>query len=280
MKLVPSKLFSFLQNETISLMEYQKLLSCPKISAAKEPSLQGTRWLGRIIHVVDADTFVIGKYAGDNLVRYTVRLMHLDSAEVKHLGESAAKTTPYEQALGALTKNYILQKLSPNQFKMSTEDIYGWQAQQKVFNKEAVIVMVDCPSVDSEGKRLDNDKYGRELGNVAILQDESDGSGWDVAQLLIQKRLVDPYEGKTKQRTFMTSTTFLDDLLDEIGHENVEHLKTLFAQLPDETPVVVDKPTEPTKRPVLKRQEIPREAVKVTTKTSLPEPRPKRIRRV
>ena len=236
-------------------MEFQKLLCCPKVSDAKEPSLQGTRWLGRIIYIIDADTFVIARYINDTLVRYKVRITCIDSAEIQH--EKGEETvTPYEQALGALTKSYLLNKMSPNNFKVCTEDVYDWRAQQKVFNKEPIMVMVDCPSIDKEGKKIVLDKYGRELGSVAVLQDESDCTGWDVAQLLIEKELVDRYEGKTKKRSFMKSTTFLDKLSDQIGDENVHQLKTLFTQLPEvtEPELPEDTPTKVATPPTRKRR--------------------------
>lgn len=238
----------------MNIEEYEKLVAVPKVSSAQEPNNRGTKWLARLIYVTDADTIVVARFVDGRLQREKVRLTYVDAAEIKHT-DGERIVTPYEQALGAVTKNYILNRLAPESFKVSLIDSYKDHAQKKVFDVKPIILEVTCPMTDSKGKEIDLDRYGRNLAAVSVITSEND-KGWDITQDLLSKELVDKYEGGTKARSFMKSTAFLDPLESSLGAEIVNQLKDLFKQIPRE------------------------ETVEVTTKTSLPEPRPKRIRRV
>lgn len=219
-----------------TVADCQKLVACPKVSKAQEPNNRGTCWLARLIYVIDADTIVVARYVDERLQREKVRITLIDAGEVKH--ETAErKVTPYEQALGSVTKNYILNRLSPDDFGISTSDKYKDMAQKKVFDRKPVIVKVDCPMTDSKGKEIDLDRYGRNLAAVTVTQIGATEVDWDIAQDLLEKCLVDKYEGETKVRSFMRTTAFLDPLKTILGTGIIAQLKTLYSQLTDDEKV-------------------------------------------
>ena len=210
--------------------ECQKLLACPKVSKAQEPNNRGTCWLARLIYVVDADTIVVARYVDDKLQREKIRITDIDAGEVKHLSGDR-KVTPYEQALGAVTKNYILNSLSSDHFQIDITDKYKDMAQKKVFDVKPIIVKVNCPMTDSKGKVIDLDRYGRNLAAVTVIQIGEKSINWDIGQDLLEKQLVDNYEGEKKARSFMKSTNFLNSQNNTFGVEIIAKLNKLFAQL-------------------------------------------------
>lgn len=192
------------------IADEERLKACPKISAARSPSVCGTKWTARIIYVKDADTVVVARFCphSDQLEARTVRTTLNDCPEVFH-SKSKIQPSKYEAMLGYMAKTIILNKMLPDQFKVVAEEMYDWRKQKKVFDQYPVIVEVDCPALDSKGKTVVPDPYFRDLGKITVT---SCDEPWDVAQTLINLGLADPYEGGKKERTFMKSTKCLDNL--------------------------------------------------------------------
>lgn len=183
--------------------EKERLRTCPKVSGVKAPNQMGKKWIARVINIIDADTLNVAKCHGDCLERRTVRVTEIDTAEINH-ARGDKKVSEFEQKLGARAKNTVLHTMLPAHFQILDEDVYDWRKQQKIFDTEAVFVLVDCPSKDREGKNMVSDPYGRDLGAVKILNASCDeSSGIDIASLLVDGGLADRYYGGTKQRNFM-----------------------------------------------------------------------------
>ena len=244
------------------------LRDCSKISAVKLPNNRGSKFLARLIYIVDADTIHVAGCVDGRLQRHKIRVTLVDAAEINHK-DGDRIVTPYEQALGSVTKSYVLNRLSPADFKVTTTDEYNDRVQKKVFDAKPVMLLIDCPMTDTKGKEIDLDPYGRDLGAVTVLENNSAEKGWDLAQDLISKELVDLYEGGTKKRSFMRSTAFLDPLEAVLGSPTVEQLKSLYANLSEEDKMMGNNPQAPEVAP----QNIP-----VTTKTG-PEDKPVRPKR-
>ena len=206
----------------------KKLTQCPKVSQAEPPSLRGTSWTGRVIYVKDADTLSIARYCpvSDQLEARTIRITMIDAPEVPHTRGNKL-ISEYETMLGFLAKSFVLHKMLPDQFAVTTDDLYGWRMQKKIFDSHPVLVQVNCPSVDSRGKKIELDPYSRDLGSVNVIK--QDGC-WDIAQSLIATKLVDAYEGGSKKRSFMTSLACLDNLGNFTGENVLTRVRTAFAQ--------------------------------------------------
>lgn len=208
-----------------------RLKQCPKISNAEPPSMCGTKWLARVIYVKDADTIVVARFCPitDRLEARTIRTTHNDGPEVPHT-KSKIKPSKYEAMLGYIAKTIVLNKMLPDQFKISAEDSYDWRKQKKIFDQHPIIVEVDCPAVDSKGKNIDLDPYFRDLAKVIVM---SGTEPWDVAQTLIQLGIADPYEGGKKDRTFMKSTKCLDNLGTVVASDILQNVRDAYKEITD-----------------------------------------------
>lgn len=211
--------------------EVERLKTCPKISAAEPPSVCGTKWPARIIYVKDADTIVVARFCpnSDRLEARTVRTTQNDCPEVPHT-KSKVQPSKYEAMLGYMAKTIVLNKMLPDHFKVVAEDVYDWRKQKKIFDQFPVIVEVDCPALDSNGKKIDLDPYFRDLGKIVVTSCEKP---WDVAQTLIDLGIADPYEGGKKERTFMKSTKCLDNLSNIVPTETIQKARDAFKTIND-----------------------------------------------
>ena len=191
--------------------QYAKLWDEQKISKtpAPNPTLRGLKLFGRVISVVDGDTAYIATCVNGSLLRFTVRVAHLDCPEMDHeFGE--VTVTEHEHKLGCRGKNTVLHHMLPNHFQILDEDVYTWQKQRPIFDANPVMVVLDC-SVPEDAKQK-SEKYKRELAKISIVKDKNDEKGRDIAEILIEAGLADPYEGGTKVRSFMKNAPKDDKL--------------------------------------------------------------------
>lgn len=191
--------------------QYAKLRDEPKISKTPtpNPTLRDMKLYGRVISVVDGDTAYIATCVNGSLLRFTVRVAHLDSPEMDH-GFGEVTVTEYEHKLGCRAKNTVLHHMLPDHFNLVDEDVYTWQKQRPIFDANPVMVVLDC-TVPEDAKQK-REKYKRELAQVMVVKDKDDEKGSDLAKLLIDAGLADPYGGGTKVRSFMKNAPKNDKL--------------------------------------------------------------------
>lgn len=134
-------------------------------------SLDGIKTYCRLIDVYDGDTMTCIIPLFDNLYKFSIRLIGIDTAEIK--------TKNDQVKLSALdAKNRVI--------SLTTNKIFDHNDQFKEYLKNnPIILWIHCYKFD---------KYGRLLAEVYLNKNDE----LHISSILIQENLAVPYDGKTK----------------------------------------------------------------------------------
>ena len=137
--------------------------------AAPDFSLKGYASWARVVSVYDGDTIKVVMPFYDKSYRFSLRLMGIDTAEIKGGSNMALKA-----------RNRLVQLITESDCERWTKKQIEGMLMNTVF-----LVWVEC---------LDFDKYGRVLARVSLVE-----GGTSFSDILVSEGLAHVYNGGTKE---------------------------------------------------------------------------------
>lgn len=150
----------------------EEQLKTLKITDVSEYSLAGKKFIGKVVDVYDGDTCKIIFLQDGNFIRYTCRLLGIDTPEMK------SKT---DQAYNA--RNRLIQLATNIPIDLANKSTHS--AITKQCHANTKLVNVEC---------YDFDKYGRLLIKLSCIDNPVCFS-----DIMIAEKLANSYDGGTKQ---------------------------------------------------------------------------------
>ena len=133
-------------------------------------SLNGNKYIAKVVNVIDGDTIVAIIYLFDNFYKFNIRLNGIDTCETK---SSNIKI----KNLGLEAKYRILELITNKKYKdLDRNSIIN------IFKNDTYLVQISC---------YDFDKYGRLLADIFI-------NDQNISNILIKEKLAYSYDGKVK----------------------------------------------------------------------------------
>jgi endonuclease YncB( thermonuclease family) len=144
-------------------------------------SLNGIKSFAKVVNVKDGDTIELVIPSFNGYYRYNTRLKRIDTCEI-HSNNSDIKDMAKKAKIRVI--ELLLNKNIGNLKQMNRKDI------KNIFEKENIIVWVECH---------DFDKYGRLLANIFLYDEKLNKIDKNsISDILISEKLAYKYDGGTK----------------------------------------------------------------------------------
>ena len=160
----------------------KKLLDCQDCNI-NTFSLNGKEFICKIVNVYDADTCRAVFFLNGDLVKYTIRLLGVDSPEIRP--PSKDKYRKYQIIEAKKSRNRLIQLSTDCNIEINSE--FTKNKIQKMINNNKKLVKIKCDEFD---------KYGRLLAN--LYTDENPEKSLN--KILIDEGYAYAYDGGTKNK--------------------------------------------------------------------------------
>ena len=162
------------------MVSLEDTLRTLNIKDVPEYSLSGNTYIGKIVDIYDGDTCKIILLQNEKFIRYTCRLLGIDTPEIKTKSDMAFQA-----------RNRLIQLATNSNIELDNKMSHSQIT--KLLTNNTKLVKVQC---------YEFDKYGRLLIKIFNCDDASCSS--DFNKILIDEKLANSYDGGTKS-TFENS---------------------------------------------------------------------------